>query len=103
MNADKFDGGKPDYSLLPKVFCDQVAYVMMYGATKYGAGNYLKGHRLTQLTAAAGRHLKELEEGNDVDEETGLTHAAQVCANMLMLMHQQQIGTLKDDRRINAT
>lgn len=100
---DKSDN-KPDYSLIPKVLMDQLAYVMMAGAEKYGRFNYTKGHSLTQLTAAATRHLKQIEAGQDIDPDTSgrvgvdVHHAANVCANMLMLLHQRQLGTLTDDR-----
>lgn len=105
---DKLDK-KPDLSLLPEIFCNQVAYVMMAGASKYGKFNYTKGHDLTQLTSAAVRHLKRMEAGEDLDQDTSerlgieITHAACVCANMLMLLHQMQLGTLVDDRFVPNT
>ena len=95
---------KPDYSLLPKVLMDQLAYVMMAGAQKYGRYNYTKGHNLNQLISAAERHLKLLQSGEDIDADTSgrinqqIHHAACVCANMLMLLHQRELGTLVDDR-----
>ena len=95
---------KPDYSLLPKVFLDQVAYVMMAGEKKYGRYNYCKGHSMNQLTAAASRHLKAIESGEDIDSDCSdrinlkVYHAANVAANMLMYLHQQELGTLEDDR-----
>lgn len=95
---------KPDYSLLPRVFMDQVSYVMMAGAEKYGRYNYTKGHDMTQLLAAAERHLKALQEGEDIDKDCSerigvdVSHAANVAANMLMLLHQTDLGTITDDR-----
>lgn len=106
MSADKNDkiDNKPDYSLLPKIFMDQVAYVMQAGALKYGEFNYTKGHTIRQLTAAAARHLKLIEAGEDIDADTSgrlgidIHHAACVCANMLMLLHQLELGTSVDNR-----
>ena len=106
MSADKNDSkdNKPDYSLMPKVFMDQVSYCMMAGAQKYGRYNYTKGHKYSQLIAAAERHLKCLQDGEDIDQDTStrvqtpITHAACVAANMLMLIHQDSIGTIEDDR-----
>jgi len=95
---------KPDLSLLPKIFKEQVAYGMMAGAQKYGRNNYLEGHSINQLIAAAERHLDAIKDGEDIDQDTTdrvertVYHAALVCTNMLMLLHQQQVGTLKDDR-----
>lgn len=106
MSADKNDrlDNKPDYSMLPKAFLDQVAYVMMAGAIKYGRWNYTKGHDLTRLTSAATRHLKAIEAGEDLDPDTSerlgvdISHWACVAANALMALHQAQLGTLRDDR-----
>ena len=106
MSADKNDliDNKPDYSLIPKVFMDQVSYAMMAGRDKYGEFNYTKGHSIRQLTAAAVRHIKLIESGEDLDKDlcdrTGknVHHAAAVCANMLMLLHQLELNTSEDDR-----
>lgn len=100
---DKQDN-KPDYSLLPKVFMDQTSFVMMAGAEKYGRYNYTKGHDISQLIAAAERHLKCIQDGEDIDKDCSdrvgvdVHHAANVAANMLMLLHQRELGTLTDDR-----
>lgn len=61
---------KPDYSLIPRAFMDQLAFVMMAGMFKYKRDNYRKGHTSNQLTAAAGRHLKAIESGEDIDVDT---------------------------------
>jgi hypothetical protein len=102
---------KPDYSLLPKSFMDQVAYVMMAGAAKYLRDNYRKGHTSNQLTAAASRHLKCIESNEDVDPDTTqrlkdahgekapeILHWACVAASALMAIEQIHLGTHKDDR-----
>jgi hypothetical protein len=95
---------RADLSLLPKAFNNQVAYGMMAGAEKYGRYNYLKGHNINQLIAAAKRHLDLLQEGEDIDTDTSkrvgvdVHHAALVATNMLMLLHQLEQGTLIDDR-----
>ena len=95
---------KPDYSLIPKSFMDQVSYCMMAGAIKYGRDNYRKGHSFTQLTAAACRHLKCIESGVDIDEDTtnrigvSIQHWANVACCALMAIEQIRMGTIRDDR-----
>lgn len=106
MSAKKNDvlDCKPDLSMLPRVFKEQVAYGMMAGAAKYGRDNYVLGHRMNQLLAAAERHLDAIKDGEDMDRDTSdrvgidVHHAALVCTNMLMLLHQIELGTIKDDR-----
>ncbi len=107
--AKKSDKGKPDHSLIPKIFMDQLAYAMMSGEIVYGRFNYCEGHKLTSLTAAASRHLKAIEDGEDIDKDctdrVGLDvyHAACVAANMLMIIHQQELGTSIDDRFVRES
>lgn len=106
MTAEKNDtkDNKPDLSLLPKIFKTQVAYTMMAGKFKYGKYNYTKGHKISQLLAAAERHLDEIKDGVDYDDDctarvgVAVHHAGCVAANMLMLLHQLELGTLIDDR-----
>ena len=100
---DKLDN-KPDLSLLPKVFKAQVAYAMMAGEGKYGSFNYTKGHSIRQLIAAAERHLDEIKDDVDIDKDCServgvdVSHAACVVSNMLMLIHQTELGSIIDDR-----
>jgi hypothetical protein len=114
--------GKPDYSLIPKSFMDAVAYVMMSGQLKYLRENYRQGHSSNTLTAAATRHLKLIESGEDIDKDTterlkngcidiagqfnqgigptspDVLHWACVAAGALMAIEQIELGTHKDDR-----
>ena len=119
---DKLDA-KPDLSLLPKSFNDQVAYCMMAGAMKYERGNYKKGHEITQLVSAVGRHVDLIKEGEDYDKDTSdrlkdgctsivsgiftegmgdnapkILHWANIAACALMAIEQIKLGTIKDNR-----
>jgi len=114
--------GKPDYSLIPKSFMDALSNCLGAGALKYLRDNYRAGHTSNTLTAAAARHLKAIEAGEDVDQDTtarlrdGCTdikgnfneglgssspdvlHWACVAACALMAIEQQRLGTHIDDR-----
>lgn len=90
--------GKPDLSLIPYCVEAALARVMQWGAAKYGRYNYTKGHDLTQLVAAIRRHAGQLLAGEDVASDSGEHHAAHIMANCLMLLHQRELGTLRDDR-----
>ena len=103
-NKNNKKDNKPDYSLIPRILMDQVSYAMMAGEDKYGRYNYCKGHSYNQLLAAAERHIKAIQEGEDIDRDTSdrvgveVTHAACVVSNMLMLLHQVELETITDDR-----
>ena len=96
--ADKFDTKKKDLSLIPLVAEEAIAGALMYGEKKYGRYNYCNGHEASQLIAAAKRHLSSWMSGEELDPESGMSHLGHAMANCVMLLHQQQLGTLRDNR-----
>ena len=98
MSGTKFDQGKPDLTMISRTFAEQVAEVMMFGANKYGRNNYLKGMPVLRLLAAAQRHIKAYEDGEDVDPESNLNHLAHAAANLNMIMNLNRHGKLEDNR-----
>ena len=87
MTGVKYDSKKPDYSLIPPHALDDVAKVLTYGAQKYDRHNWKQLENLdTRYFAAAQRHLWAIQRGENLDEETGLHHAAHaICCMMFML------------------
>lgn len=96
--ASKNDKEKIDVSLIPYIAIQAEAKAFMVGAKKYGRYNYCKGHSASQLVAAAQRHLLAWFEGEENDPQDGQPHLGSVRACMAMLLRQQELGTLKDDR-----
>ena len=96
--ADKFDGGKPPLGLISRRALEEEAKVMAYGVSKYGLHNWRKGMDFTRLADAALRHVYAFVDGEDVDEETGLSHLAHArcCLAFLLEYEGKKIGT--DDR-----
>lgn len=97
--AKKHDQEKPDLSLLPSAFLEEVAKAFMHGETKYGRHNYLQGLDWHRVTAAALRHLTAFNDGQDKDSESGLLHLghAGACIAMLLVYYKKGLG--KDTRR----
>lgn len=96
--ASKNDEAKPDLSLIPKVFLDEVAKAFMVGQAKYGRYNYCKGHDVSQLVAAIMRHTTAYFNGEEYDPVDGQHHLGSVGACVAMILRQQELGTLKDNR-----
>lgn len=71
---------------------------MMVGAKKYDRYNYCKGHEASQLVSAAQRHLLAWFNGEENDPVDGQPHLGSVRACIGMLIEQQTLGTLKDNR-----
>lgn len=97
----KDDTGKADLSLLSWYAMEQEALVFMFGAVKYGRGNYRKGLSSARILAAAGRHLWSLLRGEELDPESGLPHWAHVRCCMQMYADCQRLGTLREDRLLD--
>lgn len=86
----KFDDKKSRLDLIPPKGLLEVGHVMRFGAEKYGEHNWKlfakeegwKGRYL----AAAMRHLVAILDGEELDPESGLHHAAHAASNTLMLL-----------------
>lgn len=83
--GQKFDGGKPDLSIIPYEAMEGVSAALMYGEKKYGRFNYKNGIEYTRLISAALRHLYKFLQGVDIDDESGLNHIDHALANLAML------------------
>lgn len=101
--ASKNDQTKADYSLVPPELLEAVARAFMVGENKYGRYNYYKGHKASQLVAAAMRHLTAWMNGEENDPVDGQPHLGSVGACVAMLLKQQKLGTLKDNRYKEGT
>ena len=89
----KFDAGKPQYGLLPAFALEEVAKVLTYGAEKYTPNNW----RHVEMSAkryfdAAQRHMWAIAQGEAIDRESGLSHAAHAATGLLFLI-EYQLGT----------
>lgn len=98
MSADKHDQAKVDLSLIPMISDIEHAKAFMVGQKKYGRYNYCKGHTSSQLIAALLRHAKAWNNGEEHDPKDGQHHLGSVMACCSMILRQQELGTLKDDR-----
>lgn len=87
LGGKKFDGGKPDYTLLPFEALEDTVKVLGFGAVKYGRDNWQKVEP-QRYVAAAFRHLVAIAKGEEFDEESGLTHAAHLACCALFLGRQ---------------
>lgn len=96
--ASKNDQSKVDLSLIPYIAQIAEAKAFQVGEKKYGRYNYCKGHNASQLIAAAQRHLLAWFQGEENDPIDGQPHLGSVRACMAMLLRQQELGTLIDDR-----
>jgi hypothetical protein len=81
----RYNGGKPDLSLIPLVTLEDEARVWMHGREKYASWNWTKGMAWSIPLACALRHLSKWQAGEDLDQESGLPHLAHAMCNLRML------------------
>ena len=80
----KYDGDKPDYSLLPPFALDEVVKVLTFGTAKYARDNWrVVSDGKTRYFSAAMRHMWALMRGESHDLETGFHHAAHAICCMM--------------------
>lgn len=94
----KFDQGKPPLSWIPRTALEQEAQVFAYGGQKYGRNNFKKGMKWTRLIDASLRHIYAFNDGEDVDNETGLSHLSHARCNLAILLYYIEHGKGEDDR-----
>jgi hypothetical protein len=85
----KFDGGKPQYGLLPPLALEETAKVLTFGAEKYEPDNWkFVPDSKRRYFDALQRHLWQWKAGEQNDQETGLSHLAHaMCCLMFLYEH----------------
>ena len=84
------------WDLLPLEEVEDIVKVFTAGANKYGDNNWQhleKGYQ--RYKAAMFRHLLEYEKGNEIDEETGCRHLAQVAWNAIAMLYLSKRKEIK--------
>jgi hypothetical protein len=94
----RFNGGKPDFSLIPPTTMEDEARVWMYGKQKYAAWNWAKGMPWSVPLACLMRHMAAWQRGEEVDPESGLPHLAHAMCNLRMLTLYSKTYPDGDDR-----
>ena len=100
MKGIKYDDGKARMSLVPHGAMEEVAKVLAFGANKYSPGNWAKGIQYSRLLDAAERHVGAFNEGQDKDNESGLSHIAHATCCLLFLLWMEKNKPEMDDRWI---
>ncbi len=94
----KYDEGKPPLGLIPRSALIEEARVMAFGANKYSKDNWRGGLSWSRLVNAALRHITSYNDGEDNDEETGLSHLAHARCCLAFLIEYSVTHPELDDR-----
>lgn len=95
-----FSKGKlPLHRVLEMPIIEEMARVGMYGEKKYGDWyNYRKGLSWMELLGSCTRHLHKFICGENIDEESGLSHLAHLAYDVSMLFDLVSSHPNFDDR-----
>lgn len=96
---DAIGSAKPDLSLVTAAMLEAVAAALKNGAVRYGRGNWRSTPvRGLVYTAAALRHIKAWEDGEDFAADSGVHHLAHALASLAIIVDAGRAGTFIDDR-----
>lgn len=90
---------KPQLHLNPAAGSEAQARALELGASKYGAFNWRRNKvNLTTYLSAMKRHIDQIMDGQDLDDESGVHHLGHVMAGCGIVLDAMRHGTLVDDR-----
>jgi Domain of unknown function (DUF5664) len=98
--ATKYDNQKVQLDLLPYDSLVEIARVLEFGATKYSAGNYMKGLDIRRLISACLRHIMQFNNGENIDMESGHTHLGHAACNLMFAIWMMKNKPEMDNRWI---
>lgn len=93
----KFDGGKPQYGLLPPLALKATAEILTFGAEKYEPNNWKHvPDSKRRYFDALQRHLWDWKNGEQNDPESGKNHLAHAMC-CLMFLYEHDVKYSKED------
>ena len=72
---------------------------MTFGAKKYDDWNWARGFDWSRILDSLHRHIGAWQSGEDLDQETGISHLAHASCNIMFLQYFELFDIGKDDRR----
>lgn len=90
---------KAPLELVPPALSIAASEALANGAEKYGAYNYrAAGVKASIYYAAILRHLSAWWDGEELAEDSGVSHLAHAAAGLAILLDTKSIGRMVDDR-----
>jgi len=90
---------KVPMSCVPAPVLMEVGAAMLEGAVKYGRHNYREAPVvMSDYYDATMRHMMQWWEGEDLDQDSGLSHITKAIATLVVLRDAMMFGTCEDDR-----
>lgn len=100
--GDRYNEGKPRFSLVSPIAHEELAKVLTMGAQKYAPYNWMKGLPYMEIIDSLERHVNAFKKGENMDKESGLHHMAHVMCNAMFLIEFIESGRDNLDDRPSA-
>lgn len=84
--GSRFNQGKLRWSLVHFKSLEPLVRVLEFGASKYGDFNWQKGLNKKEILESMMRHMTDLMDGNEYDEESKLHHIGHIMCNAMFYM-----------------
>ncbi len=88
--AERYNRGKPQYSLICLKSLQPMIRVLEFGAEKYARDNWKQGLDKNHIVDSLLRHVAALLAGETLDVESGLSHIGHIQANAMFLGHKDE-------------
>lgn len=95
--ADRFNEGKPQWSLVDFKSLEPMVRVLEFGAEKYDRHNWKKGLTTSSICESLLRHVFALMNGQETDPESGLPHVGHIQCNAMFLAYMKANRSDFDD------
>ena len=99
----KNDAHKLPHHLIAPEIQDALAAVLAFGAAKYAPRNWEKGMNWSRAFSAMMRHMWAWWRGEDMDQETGMSHLWHAACCVMFLVAYEARGMGVDDRAGSET
>lgn len=87
--GDRFNEGKPQWSLVDFKSIEPMVRVLEHGKEKYGRGNWQLGLDKMEICESLLRHVFAYLSGEIVDSESGIQHTGHMLANAMFLEYME--------------
>lgn len=99
--GNRYNQGKPRWSLVDFDALEDMVKVLEFGATKYSDHNWKKGLKTTEIVESLLRHIFAYLRGEDIDPESKLPHIGHILCNAMFLAYTQKYKPEFDTRFID--
>ena len=98
MSATRNNVGKLRWDLVDWGSVEEMLKVLEFGAIKYNPENWKKGLNREEILESTQRHLIQLFQKEELDQESQLHHAGHVMCNMMFYLYHAKHSSFVSER-----